>query len=80
MGSRSFRISAGEGQSGFLLSPLLADPDSFGRLFFEDGIDPRTEVHALSIVQSDPARRLYEPAISVRLYKVVLRRRPQAPM
>lgn len=79
-GSRSFGISGGEGQSGFLLSPLLADPDSFGRLFQDGGIDPRTEVRALSIVQSDMARRLYEPAIGVRLYKVVLRRRTQKPM
>jgi hypothetical protein len=80
MGWQNFSISTGQGRSGFLLSPLLTDPDSFGSLFQDGGIDPRTEVRALSIIQSDTARRLYEPAIGVRLYKVVLRRRAQKPM
>jgi hypothetical protein len=75
MGWQTFGISPETARTGFLLSPLLLDPASFGRLFVEGGIDPRTEVRDLSILQSDTARRLYEPAIGVRLYKVLLRRR-----
>jgi hypothetical protein len=79
LGRRVFSLSAETGRTGFLLSPLLLDPASFGNLFVEGGIDPRTEVRDLSIVQSDRARRLYEPAIGLRLYKVVLRHRALAP-
>jgi hypothetical protein len=72
MGWQNFGISAETGQSGFLLSPLPGAPDDFARLFAEGGIDPQTEVRALSIVQPD---RFYEPVIGIRLYKVLLRRR-----
>jgi hypothetical protein len=71
LGPHSFRLSTENARTGFLLSPLLPDPASFGNLFVEGGIDPRTEVRELSIVQPDRARRLYEPAIGLRLYKVV---------
>jgi hypothetical protein len=71
-GWHKFRISTGTGQSGFLLSPLLSAPADFGRLFVGDGaeggIDPKEEVRNLSIVQPDG---FYEPAIGLRLYKVV---------
>jgi len=73
-GWSTFGISAESARTGFLLSPLLLDPASFGRLLVEGGIDPRTEVRDLSIMQSDLARRLYEPAIGVRLYKVLVHR------
>jgi hypothetical protein len=70
MGWQTFGISAEAARTGFLLSPLLLDPASFGSLFAEGGIDPRTEVRDLSIVEADA-----EPAIGIRLYKVVPRRR-----
>jgi hypothetical protein len=74
-GWRSFRISAETGQSGFLLSPLLEEPASFGRLFAEGGIDPKTEVRNLSITEPNWGRRFYEPAIGLRLYKVLMQHR-----
>jgi hypothetical protein len=65
-------------RTGFLLSPLLLDPASFGRLLEDGEIDPQMEVRDLAIVQSDLARQLYEPAIGVRLYKLHVRQRVQA--
>ena len=78
LGQHIFSLSTEAGKSGFLLSPLLLDPASFGGLFVEGGIDLRTEVRDLSIVQSDRARGLYQPAIGLRLYRVLLHRRDRA--
>ncbi len=75
MGRMTFRISPEMARTGFLLSPLVLDSASFGRLFAPGGIDPRMEVRDLAIVQSELARRLYEPEIRVRFYKVDLRNR-----
>ncbi len=74
-GQRSFSLSMETARTGFLLSPLLMDPASFGHLFVEGGIDPRAKVQDLAILQSEWARRLYEPVIGVRLYKIDRRRR-----
>ena len=79
---RTFRISPEAARTGFLLSPLLLDPDTFGRLFaaggVEGGIDPQTEVRDLAIIQSGLAQRFYEHSIGVRMYKVNMRRRVEA--
>ena len=82
MGSGVFSISTETARTGFLLSPLLLDSAAFGRLFAEgrgeERIDPQTEVRDLAIVEPGLARRFYEPAIGVRLYKVRLRPSVQA--
>jgi len=75
MGRRTFRISPEAARMGFLLSPLLLDPSSFGRLFVEGGIDPQAEVRELTIIQSKLGQRLFEPAIGIRLYKIHFHRR-----
>jgi len=85
-GWRTFSFSPDTGRTGFLLSPMLLDPASFGRLFVQsgaqgdadEGTDPQTVVRDLAIIQPDLARRLYEPEIGVRLYKVDLHRRVRA--
>jgi hypothetical protein len=69
MGRKIFRISPEMARTGFLLSPLVLDPASFGRVITQS-IDPETEVRDLTIIQSSIARRQYETTIGVRLYEV----------
>ncbi len=84
-GRQIFRISPAAARTGFLLSPLIRDPASFGRLAQGEDIDPAARVRQFTISQSEPGRRLFDSPIRVRLYKVrlnkVLRRgRPALPV
>jgi len=81
-GRRVFGISPETARTGFLLSPLLLDADAFGKLLAEGRSasppDPQSDVRDLSILVPDRARGLYEPAIGVRLYRILPRRSVQA--
>jgi hypothetical protein len=67
-GQSTFRISAEAAAAGFLLSPLIRKPASFGSLFTDRELSPATEVRELIRVQPSGARKFYEPAIDVRFY------------
>jgi hypothetical protein len=56
-GWRTFSVSPGLARTGFLLSPLLLDAASFGRLLADGEVDPQMEVRDLAIspVGSGPA-------------------------
>jgi hypothetical protein len=67
---QSFRFSPAMGRAGFLLSPLLRDPLSFGRLIQSGKSDPEGDVTEMAIIQPARARHFTEPAIRVRFYKI----------
>ena len=69
-GESIFRISPVAAAAGFLLSPLILNPASFGRLFTDRELSPATEVGELIVGQDESAREFYEPGIGVRFYAV----------
>jgi hypothetical protein len=57
-------------QVGFLLSPLIVDPMSYGLLYGENGSDPNAEIREFTIPDSALSRFLLNPEIRIRLYEM----------
>lgn len=54
---------------GFLLSPMMRDPGSFGRPVADGVTDRLSLVRKVAVIQNE-CRALLDPAIDVELYRV----------
>jgi hypothetical protein len=76
-GRNVYRLSIESGRMGFLLSPMLRDPESFGRLVADGVTDRSSLVRSVAAIRNE-GHALLDPAIGVELYRVRAGRRLSA--